>query len=91
MWQYTKAVAHSKSRTEPLKTQEECGKIAAVKAILKIEKAESYNNDYFKEKVLENLRLNESLMKSEYDKIIDMKEVAEKSYDAMSWRFGQSR
>jgi len=32
---------------------------------------------------LENLRLNESLMKSEYEKIIDMKEVAEKSYDAM--------
>ncbi|MEZ4857745.1 MAG: hypothetical protein R2781_02945 [Flavobacteriaceae bacterium] len=82
MWQYTKAIAHSKS-DRTIENKRNTVIKSLQRAIAKIEKAESFNNDYFKEKVLDNLKLNESLMKNEYEKIIDMKEVAEQSYDAM--------
>lgn len=81
-WKYTKAVAHSKSdrnvnnkRKTLIKTVE--------KAISKIEKAKAYNNDDYKNNVLKHIRLNESLLKQDYAKIIDMKAVAEQSYDLM--------
>ena len=82
MWKYTKAVAHSKSdrtitskRTVLIKSVE--------RAIAKIEKAQGYKGDDYKSKVLEHMRLNESLLKQDYAKIIDLKEVAEQSYDYM--------
>ena len=82
MWKYTKAVAHSKSdrsinskRTVLIKSVE--------RAIAKVEKAEGYKGDDYKNKVLEHMRLNESLLKQDYAKIIDLKEVAEQSYDYM--------
>ncbi|MAP55993.1 hypothetical protein [Altibacter sp.] len=82
MWKYTKAIAHSKnersvdgSRNSLIKSIE--------RAISKIERAEGFDGDTYKNQVLENLRLNESLMKQDYEKIIDMKAVAEQSYDQM--------
>ncbi|MBO6607080.1 LIC11966 family surface protein [Psychroserpens sp.] len=82
MWKYTKAVAHSKSdrsiegkRRNLLKTID--------KAIAKIEKANGYDGDEYKNKVLKVLNINKNLLNQDYAEIIDMKAVAEQSYDAM--------
>ncbi|MEZ4803115.1 MAG: hypothetical protein R2797_10105 [Gelidibacter sp.] len=82
MWKYTKAIAHSRSdraidskRTTLLKSLE--------KSIEKIENADGYDGDEYKSQVLNYMRLNESLLKQDYAKIIDLKEVAENSYDLM--------
>ncbi|MCB0383257.1 MAG: hypothetical protein KDD05_08155 [Psychroserpens sp.] len=82
MWKYTKAVAHSKSdrsiegkRKNLLKTIEQ--------AISKIEKAQGFDGDDYKNQVLKHMRLNKSLLNHDYAEIVDMKEVAEQSYDAM--------
>lgn len=82
MWKYTKAIAHGKSdrsvnnkRNALLKTLE--------KAINNIKKAQGFDGTEYKDQVLDHMRLNESLLKHDYAKIIDMKEVAEQSYDLM--------
>ncbi|MEZ4792347.1 MAG: hypothetical protein R2783_02380 [Gelidibacter sp.] len=82
MWKYTKALAHSRSdraidskRTMLIKSLE--------KSIVKIEKADGYDGDDYKNQVLRYMQLNESLLKQDYAKIIDLKAVAEQSYDLM--------
>ncbi|MBR9915068.1 MAG: hypothetical protein GYB32_09630 [Algicola sp.] len=82
MWKYTKAIAHSKSdrsingkRQNLLKSME--------RAIAKIQKAEGFDGDDYKNKVLEQLIFKKDLLNQDYAKIIDMKAVAEQSYDAM--------
>ncbi|WP_299334353.1 hypothetical protein [uncultured Psychroserpens sp.] len=82
MWKYTKAVAHSKSdrsidgkRKNLLKTVD--------RAIAKIQKANGFDGDDYKNKVLKHMTFNKNLLNHDYAKIIDMKEVAEQSYDAM--------
>lgn len=82
MWKYTKAVAHSKSdrsidgkRKKLLKTIDQ--------AIAKITKADGFGDDDYKSKVLKHMTFNKNLLNQDYAKIIDMKEVAEQSYDAM--------
>ena len=82
MWRYTKAVAHSKSdrsidgkRKNLLKSVD--------RAILKIKKANGFDGDDYKNKILEHLTFNKNLLNQDYAKIIDMKAVAEQSYDAM--------
>ncbi|WCO02995.1 LIC11966 family surface protein [Psychroserpens ponticola] len=82
MWKYTKAVAHSNSdrsiegkRKNLLKTID--------KAIAKIEKADGFDGDEYKNQVLKHMQLNKSLLNHDYAAIVDMKEVADQSYDAM--------
>ncbi len=82
MWNYTKAIAHSKSdknidnrRKRLLKTIES--------AITKIEKADGYGDTDYKSKVLRHMNFNRDLLNQDYAKIIDMKAVAEQSYDDM--------
>ncbi|MAX70781.1 MAG: hypothetical protein CMC76_06710 [Flavobacteriaceae bacterium] len=82
MWKYTKAIAHSKSdrnvenkRKSLLKTLD--------KAIENIKKAPGYDGNEFKGQLLDRLRFNKNLLNNDYAKIIDMKEVAEQSYDLM--------
>nr|WP_321244118.1 hypothetical protein [uncultured Psychroserpens sp.] len=82
MWKYTKAVAHSRSdrsidgkRKKLLKTIDQ--------AIAKITKANGFGDDDYKSKVLRHMTFNKNLLNQDYAKIIDMKEVAEQSYDAM--------
>lgn len=82
MWKYTKAVAHSKSdRTIDAKRNVLVKSVE--RAIAKIEKAQGYGGDDFKNHVLTHMRLNESMLKHDYANIIDLKEVAEQSYDYM--------
>ena len=82
MWTYTKAIAHSKSdrsidgkRKKLLKTIDQ--------AITKITKANDFGDDDYKIKVLRHMTFNKNLLNQDYAKIIDMKAVAEQSYDAM--------
>ena len=81
-WKYTKAVAHSKSDRSITKKREVLIKTVA-RAIAKIDKAKGFNGEDYKTNVLKHMRLNESLLKKEYADIIDMKAVAEQSYDLM--------
>lgn len=81
-WKYTKAVAHSKS-DRSIRGKRKALLKSVDKAIAKISKAEGYGNDDFKSKVLRHLTFNKNLLNQDYAKIIDMKAVAEQSYDAM--------
>ena len=81
-WKLTKAIAHSKSdRTVTSKRKVLLKSVE--RAIAKIKKANGYDGDEYKNQVLEHLSLRESLLKNDFAKIIDMKEVAEQSYDLM--------
>ncbi|MGF1555705.1 LIC11966 family surface protein [Paucihalobacter sp.] len=82
MWKYTKALAHSKS-DRAIESKRSTLVKSVEKAIAKIEKAEGFDGDEYKNQVLTYMRLNESLLKQDYAKIIDLKEVAEQSYDYM--------
>lgn len=82
MWNYTKAVAHNRNdknvenkRNSVIKSIERAKK--------KISAATSFDDDPYKESVLENLNISESLMKMDYAKIIDMKAISQQSYDMM--------
>ena len=83
-WKYTKAVAHSKSARRIDNTRKQLitsiqnasKKINAIK--------DGYKGDQeFKNQILDYLSFVEKNIKEEYDKIIDMQEVAEQSYDLM--------
>lgn len=82
-WRYTQAIAHSKNdRTIDKKRTILIRSID--RAIMKITKAQGFDGDTeYKEKVLNNLQINKSLLLNEYSEIIDMQEVAEQSYDDM--------
>lgn len=82
MWRYTKAIAHSRSdravenkREKLVETIED--------AMKKISSKPGYEGDDFKKQVLTMLEFNKNLLNDDYEKIIDMKAVAEQSYDAM--------
>lgn len=81
MWKYTQAIAHRGERAVGNRRKILIKSVES--SIEKIDKAEGYNGDEFKNQVLEHLRFNESLLKNDYAKIIDMKAIAEQSYDAM--------
>ena len=82
MWKYTKAVAHSKSDRSIIGKRKNLLKTID-KAISKIEKAEGFDGDAYKNQVLKHMRLNKNLLNHDYAEIVDMKAVAEQSYDAM--------
>ncbi|MBT8261411.1 MAG: hypothetical protein KJO05_01220 [Bacteroidia bacterium] len=81
-WKYTKAIAHSK-RDRTIASKRSSLIKSIERALTKINKANAFEGDDFKENVLKNLELNKSLLQQDYAKIIDMKAVAEQSYDAM--------
>ena len=81
-WKYTKAVAHSKS-DRSIHGKRKALLKSVDKAIAKIKKANGFGDDDFKTKVLRHLTFNKDLLNQDYAKIIDMKAVAEQSYDAM--------
>lgn len=83
MWNYTKSVAHSKSARKIESDRKRLLK-SIERAILKIQNAQPYTGEEtYKKQVLEYMDLYASLLKNEYAKIVDMKEVAEQSYDFM--------
>jgi hypothetical protein len=83
-WKYTKAVAHSKSarkidatrKTLVKSIQTASKKIAAAK--------DGYKGDVeYRDQLLAYFSISEKYINEEYEKIIDMQEVAEQSYDFM--------
>ena len=83
MWTYTKSVAHSKS---PRKIEGDRKRLikSIEHAMIKIKNAKPFEGeDAYKKQVLEYMDLRTSLLKNDYAKIVDMKEVAEQSYDFM--------
>tara|TARA_R100000935_G_scaffold8302_7_gene17443 strand:+ start:74558 stop:75589 length:1032 start_codon:yes stop_codon:yes gene_type:complete len=82
MWNYTKAVAHS--RNEKNVERKRSSVIQSIERVKKkVSNATAFENDPYKQNVLENLELNENIMKMDYAKIIDMKAVSQQSYDSM--------
>src|SRR5690606_14898552 len=84
MWNYNKSIAHSKTakrvdatRNQLLKTIQN-----AIKKIQDIRNGYNGDTDY-QEKIIEYLSISENMINSDYEKIIDLKEVAEQSYDFM--------
>lgn len=82
MWKYTKAIAHSRSDRSVENKRKSLVKTLD-KAISKIRSASGYDGNEFKNQLLQRLQFNKDLLNDEYAKIIDMKAVAEQSYDAM--------
>lgn len=84
MWKYTSAVAHSKSARRIDNTRKQL-----VKSIQTANKKVSALKDGYKgdveyrNQVVEFLNISEKNINEEYDKIINMQEVAEQSYDLM--------
>jgi len=81
-WKYTKAIAHSKN-DHAIDSKRNALIKSIERAQTKIAKAETFEGAEFKQNVLENLELNKNLLQQDYAKIIDMKEVADQSYDLM--------
>ncbi len=82
-WNYTKSVAHSKS---PRKIEGDRKRLlkSIQRAMQKIKNAKPFEGeDAYKKTVLDYMDLRMSILKNDYAKIVDMKEVAEQSYDFM--------
>ena len=83
-WNYTKAVAHSKSARKIDVTRN-----ALIKSIQNASKKistlkEGYKGDMeYKDQLLAYLSISEKFINDDYGKIIDLQEVAEQSYDFM--------
>jgi len=83
MWKYTKSVAHSKSARRIEGDRKRLVK-SLERAMIKIKKAKAYEGeDSYKQQVLEFMDLRTNILKNDYAEIVDLKEVAEQSYDFM--------
>lgn len=83
MWKYTKSVAHSKSARKVEGDRKRLIK-ALERAMIKIKKAKAFKGeDTYKQKVVAYMDLRTKLLKNDYAKIVDLKEVAAQSYDFM--------
>ncbi len=83
-WKYTSTVAHSKSARRVDATRKALVK-SIQNATKKIEALkDGYKGDIeYRDQMLAYLSISEKQINQEYDKIIDMQEVAEQSYDFM--------
>lgn len=83
MWDYTNAVSHGKSarkvekrRTELLKTSQQ--------ALNRVKNMAAFNGSTaYRDSMATFLQINYLVLKEDYAKIVDMEEIAEKSYDNM--------
>lgn len=83
MWDYTSTVAHSRSARKVEKNREVLLKTIS-KSISEVKALSSFDLDYsLRDSVVSFLRLNYRILNNDFDKIIDMEEVAEQSYDMM--------
>lgn len=81
-WKYTKAVAHSKNdRTVSSKRKVLVKSVE--RAFLKVQRADGYDGDEYKNQVLKHLTFNKNILNNDYAEILDMKAIAEQSYDLM--------
>mgnify|MGYP003606068823 CR=1 FL=1 len=84
MWKYTSAVAHSKSARKIDATRKQLVKSIQTASKKISDLKDGYNGDVdYRNKVVDYLKISENSINNDYDKIIDMQEVAEQSYDYM--------
>lgn len=81
-WKYTKAIAHSKSDRN-IRSKRNVLIKSVERALLKIQRAKAFEGEEYKTEIIRFLNLNKNLLNQDYAKVIDMKEVAEQSYDLM--------
>lgn len=82
-WSYTSAVANDKSAKKIESKRQELIN-SNKKAQETIKKMPGYNgNTAYRDSVVSFLQLNYNVLKQDYEKIVDMEEVAEQSYDLM--------
>lgn len=82
-WKYLKAVTKGKKASKVEDKREEL--VRAIKtAKLSIGRRKDFNGDAtLKDAIVNYLDLRYTVLKEDYDKILDMEEIAEQSYDAM--------
>lgn len=82
-WEYTKSVAKNKSAKKVEKTRIDLLKTID-QSIAKVKKIPAYSgNSYFRDSTVSFLELNKSVVAQDYEKIMDLEEIAEQSYDLM--------
>ncbi|GLB52385.1 hypothetical protein NBRC110019_14250 [Neptunitalea chrysea] len=83
IWEYTKAVAHDKNPRKIEKIRKSLV-VQIQQSRAKVQKKPSYNNDdTYKNQFINFLNVYENVINNDYAKIVDMKEIAEQSYDFM--------
>ncbi len=82
-WQYVKSIGRGRSDRKIAKKRDDLLKELkyAKKAIKKMPPYEG--NTAFRDSVAEYLEINRIVLSRDYDKILDMKKIAEQSYDLM--------
>jgi hypothetical protein len=82
-WQYLKAVTRGKgARKVEKKRQELIHEVSVKKSVVRAMKAYSKDGQ-FKNAVLDYLEMTYTVLKEDFDKILDMEDISEQSYDAM--------
>ncbi|MFN5417510.1 MAG: hypothetical protein ACK5B9_10670 [Flavobacteriia bacterium] len=82
-WDYTKSVAKNKSARKVDKNRVELAKTIA-KSIEKVKKIADFNGSgYYRDSVLSYLNMNLAVVSQDYEKIMNLEEIAEQSYDLM--------
>lgn len=82
-WDYTRSVAKNKSARKVDKNRMEL--VQTIKnSIAKVKKVGSYKNEtYFRDSVLSFLNTNLAVVSEDYEKIMNLEEIAEESFDLM--------
>lgn len=83
MWEYTNAVSHGKSARKVEKRRGELLRTSQ-QALNRVKNMPAYDgSSVYRDSVASFLRINYLVLKEDYAKIVDMEEIAEKSYDNM--------
>lgn len=83
MWDYTRTVSRGRSARKVEKRRMELITTVEV-ALKKAERSGDYEGDTeFRDAVVEYFGIIDIVLKEDYEKIVDMEEIAEQSYDAM--------
>lgn len=82
-WAYTSAVANDK-KAKKIESKRQALLVSNKAAQQKIKKMPDYNgNVEYRDSVVAYLQLNYNVLNHDYEKIVDMEEIAEQSYDLM--------
>ncbi len=83
MWDYTNAVSHGKSARKVEKRRKELI-TTSQQALNRVKNMSGYDGSQsYRDSVVSFLTINYLVLKEDYAKIVDMEEIAEKSYDNM--------
>lgn len=82
-WDYTKSVAKNKGARKVDKTRMELIQTIS-NSIAKVKKIQPFNGEtYFRDSTLAFLEMNKIVVSQDYEKIMNLEEIAEQSYDLM--------